>query len=76
MKLSISLPEPLVTRLETEAARLQATMSDVVAEALRRMLDGPRAAPSWYRLPTFELGAPMVDLADRNALYDCFDQED
>ncbi|MDX2263043.1 MAG: hypothetical protein SFU84_15230 [Gemmatimonadales bacterium] len=76
MKLFLSLPEPLVARLEAEAARLKATMSDVVAEALLRMLDGRRAAPSWYPLPTFELGAPMVDLADRNALYDCFDQED
>lgn len=75
MKLSLTLPEPLVARLEAEADRRRTTVSDVIVDAVRRMLDEAPRASAPFRIPAFELGVPTVDIADRDELYDFFDRK-
>ena len=50
-------------------------MAEVVAEALRRMLDVPASQRGAYRLPSCDMGPPLVDVADRDALYDLLDRD-
>ncbi len=54
-----------------EAARRRCTMSEIAETALRLLLQADKqeydALPS---LPKFKSGGPLVDIADRNALYE------
>jgi hypothetical protein len=75
MKTTLVLPDPLALRLKAEAARRGTSMSEVVAEALLRMLDVPASQRGSYRLPSFDMGPPLVDVADRDALYDLLDRD-
>lgn len=69
MKTTLIIPDHLVTLLKERAARTGQTLSNVVAEALRRGLE-PRARPqTGHPLPTHRMGRPQVDIADRDALY-------
>ena len=55
--------------LRREAAQSGRTMSELVETALRRLLD-ERPEPSRLTpLPTFDGGGTLVDVADREALY-------
>lgn len=64
MKTTLELPAPLVRRLEERAAATGATVSEIVEQAVRRLVhDGP--LPD---LPSAPLGC-RVDPADREALY-------
>lgn len=50
-------------------------MSKLVEDALRRYLDArpePRNLPP---LPMHHMGVPLVDIADRNALYDAMEDD-
>jgi hypothetical protein len=62
--------------LKRRAVEQNRTLSDVTQDALRRGLavatPPRRRKPS--RLPTFAMGRPRVDLADRNQLYDVLDR--
>jgi hypothetical protein len=70
MKTTIILPDPVAGRLKHEAARRGVTMSVLVEEALRRLLDQPTAEPAALPdLPRWD-GGLRVDVADRQALYD------
>jgi hypothetical protein len=75
MKTTLILPDPLVARIKAEAAARDTSMSEVVVDAVQRMLDTPAAAPSGFRLPAFDLGVPAVNIANREALYDFLDRE-
>jgi hypothetical protein len=69
MKTTLTIDDQLMRRLKREAARQGRTMSELVEVALRRMLEGrppPRELPD---LPRFNGGGPLVDVADRDALY-------
>lgn len=70
MKTTLIIPDPVMDRLREEAARRGCSMSEVVEEALRTMLDAdPAADPDPSPLPAFDAGRPAVDIADREALY-------
>jgi Arc/MetJ-type ribon-helix-helix transcriptional regulator len=74
MKTTLILPDPVAARLKREAARRGVTMSALVEEALRRLLDAPDDGTT--RLPTlprFDSGGALVDIADRDALHDAMD---
>ncbi|MBI4546221.1 MAG: ribbon-helix-helix protein, CopG family [Gemmatimonadetes bacterium] len=69
MKTTLVIPDPVMARLRAEAARRGRTISELVEEALRRLLDeaepgGGEVPP----LPAFDGGRPAVDLANREAL--------
>ena len=66
-------------RLKEEAARRNTTMGALVEAGIRRILaEGEAPAPVAGELPPLPLhnmGKPLVDLADRGALYEAMDRE-
>lgn len=73
MRTTLVIDDRVMTRVKEEAARREMTISELVEAALRAHLHGherPGARPEGgVRLPTLELGAPLVDISDRDALY-------
>jgi hypothetical protein len=69
MKTTLIIPDHLVRELKERAARSGATLSAVVAEALRRGLEESTESRPMAPLATYRMGRPKVDLADRDALY-------
>ncbi len=61
-----------MNRLRREAARQRKTMSELVEAALRLLFHEPKPAgkKKLPLLPTFRSGGHLVDIADRNALYE------
>ncbi len=69
MKTTLVIDDGVMIRLREEAARQGRTLSDLVEAALRLMFerrDEPKKLPP---LPSFHGGRPLVDVADREALY-------
>jgi len=73
MKTTLILPDHIVRELRRRAAKRGETLSAVVAEALRRGLAQADAPRDLAPLPTYGMGRPLVDLADRDALYRAMD---
>jgi plasmid stability protein len=67
------LPDEIVDRLRAEAARTGRTMSHLVEAALRRLLEERPEPARLPRLPSFAMGPALVDIADRDALYDAME---
>ncbi len=68
MKTTLILPDSLVRTLKRRAVDRGMTLSEVVAEALRRGLQ-KEPEPALRPLPVYSLGVARVDVADRDALY-------
>jgi hypothetical protein len=58
-----------MAELKREAARQGRTMSELVETALRLLLRSQRKRDKIPTLPTFRSGGTLVDIADRDALY-------
>lgn len=58
-----------MTELKREAVRQGRTMSELVEMALRLMLRSQRKQTALPDLPSFHSGGILVDIADRDALY-------
>lgn len=56
-------------RLKREAARQGRTMSELVETALRLLLQSRRPPGRPGPLPSFRSGGALVDVADRDRLY-------
>jgi hypothetical protein len=56
-------------RLMQEAARRRCTMSELVEAAVRLFLEESRRRKKLRRLPAFHSRGHLVDIADRDALY-------
>ncbi len=70
MKTTLIIPDRIFRELKRLAARRRTTLSDVVAETLLRGLDDPRQPETKLEpLPVHDMGPPLVDIADRDALY-------
>lgn len=69
MKTTLNIDDGVMTRLKREAARTGRTMSELVETALRGLLQAKPAAIELRPLPSFNSGGPLVDIADREALY-------
>lgn len=71
MRTTLIIEDALFRELKKRAAAERRTLTDVTQEALRLGLE-KRAARSRKpaRLPSFAMGRPRVDLADRDRLYD------
>lgn len=80
MKTTLSLDGPLMRRLKALAAERGTTLSALVDDFLRRSLKAATAATAApkraVRLPTYDMGPPLVDLGDRQALEDAMERED
>lgn len=70
------IDDALFRELKKRAAEEKRTLSEVTQEALRRGLTPPAPArrPARVRLPSFAMGKPSVDLADRDQLFDLLDR--
>jgi hypothetical protein len=70
MKTTLNIDDTVMVRLKQEAARRGVTMSWLVESALRSLLAKPAKVKDLPPLPTFNAGRPLVDIANRDALYD------
>lgn len=70
------IDDELFRALKHRAAEENRTLSDVTQEVLRRGLRPARPARAARRieLPSFRMGPPLVDLADRDQLQDVLDR--
>jgi hypothetical protein len=69
MKTTLIIPDQLVRLLKRVAAETGRTLSDVVADTLRRGLGEARTGGRVPALPVHRMGKPRVDLSDRDELY-------
>ena len=72
MKTTLNIDDTVMNRLRREAARQGKTMSELVEAALRLLFQSRsrKSKPKLRPLPTFRSGGYLVDIADRDALYD------
>ncbi|HYN57234.1 MAG TPA: ribbon-helix-helix protein, CopG family [Motilibacterales bacterium] len=75
MKTTLVLDDALVDRVRERAKERGVTMSSVVEEAIVRMLAEPPVPATWQPidLPSFPMGPFLVDITDREALFDALD---
>jgi plasmid stability protein len=73
MKTTLNIDDSVMADLKREAARQGRTMSEMVETALRLMLSPPRKQKALPPLPIFDSGGQLVDIADRDALYDAME---
>lgn len=69
MKTTFVLDESVMRRLRAEAARQNRSLSDLVEAAIRLLLAKTKDSPSLSPLPDFDGGGALVDVSDRDALY-------
>jgi plasmid stability protein len=69
MKTTLNIDDKVIAELRREAARQGRTMSEMVESALRLLLRPHRKREKIVALPTFRSGGALVDIADRDALY-------
>ena len=75
MKTTLVIDDQVMARLKGEAARQGRTMSELVEAALRLLLDRKPEPGDLPELPTFHGGELLVDVADRDALYDVLEED-
>lgn len=69
VKTTLKIDGSVMTLLKKEAARRGCTMSELVESALRQLFRADNAPRKIPPLPKFKSGGPLVDIADRDALY-------
>jgi urease gamma subunit len=73
MKTTLNIDDTVMAQLKLESARQGRTMSELVESALRTLFRDQRQRTTLPLLPTFSGGRELVDIADRDALYDAMD---
>ena len=73
MKTTLNIDETVMADLKREAVRQGRTMSELAETALRLLLRSQKKRTRLPDLPTFDGGEPLVDIADRDALYDAME---
>jgi plasmid stability protein len=73
MKTTLNIDDKVMADLKREAARQGRSMSELVETALRLLFKSRRKRKKIKPLPTFDGGGELVDIADRNALYDAME---
>jgi hypothetical protein len=73
MKITFDIHDTVIAELKSEAERRGCTVSELVESALRLLLRSPRKWNVLRDLPTFNSEGQLVDIADRDALYDAMD---
>ena len=68
MKTTLNIDDTVMAQLK-QTARQGRTMSDLVETALRLLFRSQRKPENLSPLPTFHSGGALVDVADRDALY-------
>ncbi len=75
LKTTLNIDDTVMARLRRESVRQGRTMSELVEAALRLLFQSgkPTRKKKLAPLPCFHGGKPLVDIADRNALYDAME---
>ena len=75
VKTTLNISEPVMKRLKSESVRQGVTMSELVERALRLLLQANRAPRAKLPpLPVWNSGGALVNVANRDALYDVIDR--
>ena len=78
-KTTLNIDEAIMARLKEEAIRRKTTMGALVEAGIRKILAEGEApavvAGELPPLPIANMGEPLVDIADREALYEVLDRE-
>ena len=69
VKTTLKIDDSVMARLKEEAARRGCTMSELVESSLRLFLQAEKTRSKMPPLPKFKSEGPLVDIADRDALY-------
>jgi len=69
MKTTLNIDDTIMVQLKREAARQRRTMSELVETALRGLFRSQKTRQDVPPLPAFHSGGTLVDVADRDALY-------
>ena len=69
MKTTLNIDETVMAQLKREAARQGRTMSELVEVALRMLFQTRKKRKELPSLPTFRSGGTLVDVSNREALY-------
>ena len=74
MKTTLNIPDPVMAQLRREAARQGRTMSELVEAALRLLfMNKSEKKKKLPPLPRFRSGGHLVDISDRDALYNAME---
>ena len=72
MRTTLVIPDPVYERVRKLAEQQGTTISRVVTTALDHLVSQQEQTPeehSPFQLPAYDLGKPLVDIDDRDALY-------
>jgi hypothetical protein len=69
MKTTLNIDDTVMAQLKREAVRQGRTMSELVETALRTLFRSQKKRQNLPPLPTFHSGGTLVEVADRDALY-------
>jgi hypothetical protein len=69
MKTTLNIDDSVMAQLKREAARQGRTMSELVETALRMLFKSRKRREELPPLPSFRSGGALVEVADRDALY-------
>ena len=74
MRTTLVIDDEVFRQLKKKAAEEGRRLSDVTEEALRRGLARPRPGRGRRNvaLPSFSMGKPPIDIADRDQLFELF----
>jgi hypothetical protein len=75
MKTTLLIPDPVFDDLKRQAAKRGTTLSALAAELLRKGLAERPKPVRLPPLPSFSAGRPLVDVSNREALYDFLEAE-
>ena len=73
MKTTLNIDDSVMALLKQEAARRGCTMSELMESALRLLLTAKEDPRPVLPLPSFKSGGAMVEIADREALYEAME---
>jgi hypothetical protein len=73
MKTTLIIDDSVMVQLKREALRQRRTKSALVEEALRLLFQSQKRRQPLPPLPSFKSGGFLVDIADRDALYQAID---
>ncbi len=69
MKTTLNIDDSVMAFLKKESARRGCTMSELVESALRLLFQQQKKRQELPPLPTFKSEGSLVDIADRQSLY-------
>jgi len=75
MKTTLIIPDPVFHDLKRQAAKRGTTLSALAVELLRKGLSARPKPVRLPPLPSFNAGRPLVDVSNREALFDLLDGE-